>query len=44
MFKSDFIYSQNFSAVEIASEEDSCKENMSKGGFFFSFLVIAKSI
>lgn len=43
VFKSDFIPSQNFSAVEIVSEEDSCKENMSKGDFFF-FFVIAKSI
>lgn len=37
VFKSGFIPSQNFSAVEIVSEEDSCKENMSKGDFFFLF-------
>lgn len=34
VFKSDFIPSQNFSAVEIVSEADSCKEKMSKGDFF----------
>lgn len=37
MIKSDFIHSQNFSAVEITSEEDSCKENVSEGDFFFLF-------
>lgn len=42
VFKSNFIHSQNFSAVEIVSEEDSCKENVSKGIYFF--VVIAKSI
>lgn len=43
MIKSDFMHSQNFSAVEINSEEDSCKENVSEGDFFF-FLVTAISI
>lgn len=40
MIKSDFIHSQNFSAVEITSEEDSCKENVSEGDFFFSFWLL----
>lgn len=40
--RSNFIHSQNFSAVEIVSEEDSSKENVSKGIYFF--VVIAKSI
>lgn len=39
VFKFDFIHSQNFSAVEIASEEDSGKENVSKGDLFSFWLL-----
>lgn len=40
VFKSNFIHSQNFSAVEIVSEEVSCKENMSIGIFFCCYCEI----
>lgn len=40
VFKSDFIHSQNVSAVEVISEDKSCKEDDPKGDCFFLLLLL----